>query len=173
MIYEDESRIRAYQVLHATWNERGKQRYIPTYGHHAYVGLFGMVNVHTGDFFCQPASQYKTADFHRVLMTILERYEGKRAILIMDNARSHKAEEMQPFFEANRERLFCIDLPPYSPTLNPVERMWKWLKEVVIANRFHPTQASIVQAIDDFTHYIEENLERGLSRIANAHLSNS
>jgi transposase len=57
--------------------------------------------------------------------------------------------------------------------LNPVERIWKWLKEVVIANRFHPTQASIAQAIGDFTHYVEENMERVLSRIANVHLSNS
>ncbi|WP_245191323.1 transposase [Aneurinibacillus aneurinilyticus] len=34
-------------------------------------------------------------------------------------------------------------MSPYSPNLNPVERIWKWLKEVVIANRFHPTQALI------------------------------
>ncbi|WP_218033587.1 transposase, partial [Aneurinibacillus migulanus] len=60
-------------------------------GHHAYVGLFGMVNVHTGDFFRQPASQCKTADFQRFLMAILERYEGKRVILVIDNARIHKA----------------------------------------------------------------------------------
>ncbi|MCP1357029.1 transposase [Aneurinibacillus migulanus] len=132
-----------------------------------------MVNVHTGDFFCQPASQCKTTDFQRFLMTILERYEGKRVILVMDNARIHKAKELQPFFEANRERLFCIYLLPYSPNLNPVERMWKGLKEVVIANRFHPTQASIAQAVDDFTYYVEENMERVLSRIANVHLSNS
>ncbi|WP_162491093.1 integrase [Aneurinibacillus migulanus] len=51
--------------------------------------------------------------------------------------------------------------------------MWKGLKEVVIANRFHPTQASIAQTVDDFTHYVEENMERVLSRIANVHLSNS
>jgi transposase len=36
-------------------------------------------------------------------MTILERYEGKRVILVMDNARIHKAKELQSFFEANRE----------------------------------------------------------------------
>ncbi|WP_242225146.1 integrase [Bacillus cereus group sp. BfR-BA-01380] len=28
--------------------------------------------------------------------------------------------------------------------------MWKWLKQQVIANRFHPTQASIKEAVQGF-----------------------
>ena len=34
-------------------------------------------------------------------------------------------------------------LPPYSPNLNPIERLWKWMKERVIYNTYYP-------AFDDF-----------------------
>ncbi|PFJ19643.1 hypothetical protein COD67_04795 [Bacillus cereus] len=43
-----------------------------------------------------------------------------------------------------------VYLPPYSSDLNPIERLWKWLKQQVIANRFHPTQASIKGAVQGF-----------------------
>ena len=28
-------------------------------------------------------------------------------------------------------------LPPYSPNLNPIERLWKWMKECVIYNSYY------------------------------------
>ena len=28
-------------------------------------------------------------------------------------------------------------LPPYSPNLNPIERLWKWMKECVIYNTYY------------------------------------
>jgi transposase len=28
-------------------------------------------------------------------------------------------------------------LPPYSPNLNPIERLWKWMKERVIYNSYY------------------------------------
>ena len=28
-------------------------------------------------------------------------------------------------------------LPPYSPNLNPIERLWKWMKERVIYNTYY------------------------------------
>ena len=52
IIYEDESHIRDYQTLRATWSVKGRQKQIPTYGHHATVSLLGGVNIKTGEFHC-------------------------------------------------------------------------------------------------------------------------
>ncbi|MBB5325717.1 transposase [Anoxybacillus tepidamans] len=43
-----------------------------------------------------------------------------------------------------------IFLPPYSPQLNPIEHLWKWLKESVIANRFHKDVQAIEQSVNSF-----------------------
>ena len=29
-------------------------------------------------------------------------------------------------------------LPPYSPNLNPIERLWKWMKERILYNSYYP-----------------------------------
>ncbi|WP_412674814.1 transposase, partial [Aneurinibacillus thermoaerophilus] len=34
-------------------------------------------------------------------------------------------------------------LPPYSPNLNPIEKLWRWLKDSVISNVFHKNQSEI------------------------------
>ncbi|QIW21926.1 transposase [Bacillus thuringiensis serovar andalousiensis] len=43
-------------------------------------------------------------------------------------------------------------LPPYSPNLNLLERIWewKWLKESVISNRFHASQEEIRVSVVSF-----------------------
>ncbi|WP_238980148.1 hypothetical protein [Geobacillus sp. YHL] len=35
--------------MRATWSEAGRQKQVPTYGHHAHVSVFGAVNVLNGD----------------------------------------------------------------------------------------------------------------------------
>jgi transposase len=39
-------------------------------------------------------------------------------------------------------------LPPYSPELNPVERLWQWLKRHAVRNRLHLTLKSVMDAVE-------------------------
>ena len=43
-------------------------------------------------------------------------------------------------------------LPPYSPNLNPIERLWKWLKERILYNTYY-------QEFDDFKEAVFGFLE--------------
>jgi transposase len=40
-----------------------------------------------------------------------------------------------------------IYLPPYSPELNPVERLWQWLKRHTLRNRYCRTLKDIEDAV--------------------------
>lgn len=57
--------------------------------------------------------------------------------MILDNAKIHHAKLIQPFLEENHHRLELVFLPPYSPELNLIEGLWKWLKETIINNVFY------------------------------------
>ena len=48
-------------------------------------------------------------------------------IIILDNAKIHKAKIVQEFCQENK--IILVYLPPYSPNLNPIEFMWKDLKK--------------------------------------------
>lgn len=54
---------------------------------------------------------------------------------MLDNAHTHHADAIQPFLREN-PRLQLVFLPKYSPELNPVEGLWKWLKHDVVNNVF-------------------------------------
>ncbi|WP_152333121.1 transposase [Geobacillus sp. C56-T3] len=62
-------------------------------------------------------------------------------------------------------RGFFLYLPPYSPQLNPIERLWKWRKDPVMANVFHKERNDIMRAFDRFTAYIHEHPEKVLQRL--------
>jgi transposase len=77
-------------------------------------------------------------------MKVLKKYPSDKIVMVLDNARIHHAKLIQPFLENNRERLELVYLPPYSPPLNLIEGLWKWLKETVINNVFFP-DAKLIQ----------------------------
>ncbi|RDE22248.1 integrase [Parageobacillus thermoglucosidasius] len=45
------------------------------------------------------------------------------------------------------------------------ERLWKWLKESVIANRFHKDLHAIEQSGNSFLEYIDNHCEEVLQRL--------
>jgi transposase len=170
LLYEDESRIHAYQALRSTWFQKGKPKQVPTFGHHASVRLFGAVNVLNGDFLCQVADNCKVPAFHSFMKYVLDYYPDKVVMMVLDRARIHDAKELQPFFEQHEDRLIRFFLPKYSPNLNPVERIWKWLKETVIQNRFHPNKAAIKDSVSSFLAFLEDAPEQILKRIVGVHM---
>lgn len=74
--------------------------------------------------------------------------------MVLDNARIHHAKLIQPFLEKIKDRLQLAFLPPYSPNLNPIEALWKWLKNAVIYNVFYKSVYEIRRAVQQFIQYI-------------------
>jgi transposase len=101
-------------------------------------------------------------DFLRILKIL---YPDKLIMLVLDNARIHHAKMVKDFLRQKGECFHFIFLPPYSPQLNPIERLWKWLKDAVIANVFHKDQKDIDQAITRFMDYIHQRPEEVLQRL--------
>jgi len=90
------------------------------------------------------------------LKRIEKAYPDKRKIYVFsDNARYYKNKAVQNFIKTSKINL-CY-LPSYSPNLNPIERLWKWMKERVMYNTYY-------QEFDDFKNAIFGFLE-ALSRL--------
>jgi len=136
ILFQDESMIRDYQAIQKTWFLRGKQRIIPTYGKHQGVKLLGTLNYETGEIFCVEEEKYDAQVFLSFLEQVLMHYPTGKIIMILDNSRIHHAKRFQTFLLAHQDRLQFVFLPPYSPQLNLIEGLWKWLKEAVINNVF-------------------------------------
>jgi hypothetical protein len=123
LLYADETHVRSYQILRTTWSEVDQQKQVITYGHHAHVSVFGAVNVLNGDALLHRAAAANVTTFLDFLKILKNCYPNKLIVLMLDNARIHRANMVKDFLRQKGESLHLIFLPPYSPQLNPIERL--------------------------------------------------
>lgn len=67
--------------------------------------------------------------------------------LVLDNARYQRNAIVQAL--AVQLGITLLFLPSYSPNLNLIERLWKFIKRRAIYGRYHPTFADFKAAIED------------------------
>jgi len=133
------------------WTQKGEQPQIPTLGNHEKVNLFGTVNPLLGEAFCVPTACQNAQEFQTFLEAVLDRYAAKEHILlILDNARSHHAKYLRPFLKKHRDKLELLFLPPYSPNLNVMERIWRFIRKIVSHNTFFETFKKFTAALFSF-----------------------
>jgi len=83
-----------------------------------------------------------------LLQRIALRFTDKPIFIVLDNARyQHCKWVKNTAEELNIQLLF---LPPYSPNLNLIERLWKFIKAEVCAAKYYPDGNSFQQAIVGF-----------------------
>jgi transposase len=67
-------------------------------------------------------------------------------VVVMDNLSSHKVHGVRALIEAQGAQV--LYLPPYSPDLNPIEKAWAKLKQLLRSTKAR-TQQALDQAISD------------------------
>lgn len=73
---------------------------------------------------------------------------GRRVVVITDNARYHHARLHKEWREDHAEDFALDYLPPYSPELNPIERVWKLTRRRCLHNRYFPDLDKVIAAVE-------------------------
>lgn len=165
ILFQDESTIRDYLAIGYTWFLKGKQRKIPTTGQHQSVKLLGVLDYETGAVFCMQDQLFNAETFLRFLEQVLIQYSSGKIVMVLDNARIHHAKLIQPFLLKHQERLELLFLPPYSPDLNPIEGLWKWLKMSVVYNVFYEAIQDIYRNVQAFISEINQMPKTVIDRL--------
>ncbi|MDH4187994.1 MAG: IS630 family transposase [Nitrospira sp.] len=112
------------------------------------VGVFGAVCVGDGRLVTQRADKFCAQTFLVFLEEILsQRRRGRKMVVVLDNARWHHARLLQPWLDKHRHSFRLDFLPPYSPELNPIERVWKLVRRLRTHNRYFPVLDELVETV--------------------------
>ena len=82
-----------------------------------------------------------------LLKTLHERYTDLPIVLVMDNARYQKCKLVLE--KAQHLNIQIVFLTPYSPNLNLIERLWKFVKKEVLYNKYYQDYDLFCKAILD------------------------
>lgn len=107
------------------------------------IALFGAVQIRSGKLVTMTASPFNSESFAAFLQYLVRhRNRRRRTILVLDNARYHHP-------PTSPDCLRLDYLPPYSPELNPIERVWKLLRRLRIHNQYFETLDYLVQEVSE------------------------
>jgi transposase len=112
------------------------------------VACFGAVSLDTGQFVRMMCPIFNAATFRTFLRRLLrQQTPGRRLIVVLDNARYHHARLLADFLHRHARQLRLLFLPPYSPQLAPIERVWKLTRRLATHNRYFATLAEVLKAV--------------------------
>ena len=70
-------------------------------------------------------------------------------IVIVDNARWHHACKLEPWLREHHDKIRLDFLPPYSPELNTIERVWKLTRMLCTHNQYFDLLDDLVDSVQD------------------------
>ena len=130
------------------WVKKGAKPAIKTTAGRGRVNIHGAVSLETFDApFVEPATVDGKSAVQLLAKIEARNRDKSRIHVIWDNAPYHRGPDVRAFLARPSCRIHLIQLPPYCPHLNPIERLWKVMHQHVTYNRYYPTQKQFANAI--------------------------
>lgn len=121
---QDESRFGLHTIRRRRLTARGVQPVGLTQHDFHNFYIYGAVAPTTGQDFFLELPELNSTNFQVFLDAFASAYPDTLNLVVLDNSRCHTAKAVQV-----PENVRFVFLPPYSPELNPIERLWRDLKD--------------------------------------------
>lgn len=112
--------------------------------------LYTAVNPDNGYHFSYIMNKVNTSLLNEFLEALSLNFKEKDIILIMDGARFHRFKNL-----VIPSNIQIEILPPYSPELNPVERLWAYIKSHTLCNKYYENLSDLEHVIDEFIFHLD------------------
>jgi transposase len=110
------------------------------------LNVLAALNAMTQELFTVQNLTYVTAETVCELLRLLAgAHPGMPITIVLDNARYQKCALVQELAQSLGIEL--LYLPPYSPNLNLIERLWKWVKKQCLYSKYYATSDDFRKAI--------------------------
>ena len=159
IFFGDEAGIRSDHHAGTTWGKKGMTPVVSATGARFGLNLISAVSAQ-GEFrFMTVQGRVNAGVFIEFLRRLIHKAD-RPVFLIVDGHSSHKAKKVETFVESTQGRLRLFFLPPYSPELNPDERVWNDLKNNVIGQQPISDPASLKAGVISFFRYLQKTPAR-------------
>jgi len=134
------------------WIRTGKSKLIPTIASRTRMNLFGSINLSDMSITVNPYETINSDTIAKHFAALQNKYPDKKTIhLVLDRGSYNTSASTKD--AARKYGITLHHLPPYSPNLNPIERVWKVMNECARNNKFF---ASVKDFRDAIMYFFEK-----------------
>ena len=131
------------------WIRKGQDKLISTTASRTRLNLLGSINLESMSVTIAAHETIDSKAMEKHFSALRKKYpKAPKIHVIADRGSYNTSRETKD--AAEKYGIVLHHLPPYSPNLNPIERLWKIMNEFARNNRVFKTVADFRQSIDDF-----------------------
>lgn len=132
IVFEDETELRRFPPLRSAWMPVGEQRSVEVPKQNGKFTLYGALDIQTGETITESYEKGRSDYTKSFLEELLGQISGE-ILLVWDRASWHTSNKVEEWM-GEHERLSVFLLPKRAPEDNPVEDLWRALKDGIAAN---------------------------------------
>ena len=165
-LWRDEARFGQQGTLTHVWAEKGSRPTAVKQTEYEWAYVYAAVNPITGASSAIVGPTVNTDYMNEHLRMISEEAgQNKHVVPVLDQAGWHVSETLKV-----PENITLLHLPPYSPELNPIERLWLYLKSHYLSNRVFADYDDLFDCCRDAWKVISEADFRSICHTSGATL---
>ena len=145
----DSTHPRHCPVMGYGWIKKGTDKFIKCNSGRAHLNINGALNIKNLDIITRQTKTVNKDAVCEILKAIKQKNLNEDKIyVIMDNASYNRSKKVKNLAKKLNIRLKYI--PPYSPNLNIIERLWRFFKEEVLSLKYYETLDIFSKACSTF-----------------------
>lgn len=154
---QDEARLGLKPIVRRRWARRGLRPVARQRPRYEWLYLYAFARPATGDVHWLIMPTVSTIAFQLALDDFAKTVGAgaqKQVVLVLDGAGWHASKELRP-----PEGIHLLFLPPYSPELQPAERLWPLVHEA-LANQPFPTLSALKDRVAERCRELDKDPTR-------------
>lgn len=156
----DESRFGTHSKLGHGWFKTGIRTPVQVKLGFKNFYLYSAVNPKTGKEFTLLLPNVNIICMNIFLEEFSKENRNTKIIMIMDGAGWHKSDKLKI-----PDNIRIIIQPPYSPELNPTERLWQYIKNHIIKNKIYQTLSELEDRVCEFVNTLTVEIIKSICGI--------
>lgn len=124
------------------WARRGQRSHVRIKPGYKSFYSYSAVSPVDGDCFTLFLPEVSTVAMKVYLCEMARMYPSREIMLIMDRAGWHMSKDLEV-----PKNIQIVYLPAYSPELNPVEKLWQWIRRHVCRNHLYRSLEQLEEAL--------------------------
>ena len=114
------------------------------------LNVLGFLNINKSKLFASTTYDKVDTDVVIAVFNLFADTITKRTVVVLDNASFHTSKKFKDKIKKWEEKgLYLFYLPPYSPQLNPIEQLWKFMK-------YYRIDLKAYTSIENLKNYVEK-----------------